>query len=100
MARGDDQPGSDLDLLVLVRTPDEEDLVRGQIAEHAAEWRARFGMSVSPVVMSLDRARDRYAKADPLLIDAARDGRMITGAAPIAELLVGATAMPSSEPPT
>lgn len=85
-ARGEDQPGSDLDLLVLVRTPDDADLIRSRIAEQAPRWRARFGITVSAVVMGFDRARRRHAAGDTLLAQAARDARMIVGA-PLGEIL-------------
>ena len=91
MARGEDQPGSDFDLLVLVEAADDAMMVRDRLAEHAPSWRARFGINVSPVVIAVDRARTSYAAGNSLLIEAARDARMIIGAVPLAEILAGAT---------
>lgn len=99
MARGEDRPGSDLDLLVLTRTADAAEAVRERIAEQAPAWRTRFGVTVSPVVMAIDRVRSRHAAADPLLLQAARDARMIVGAAPLADLLAGAAPPPSAGKP-
>jgi hypothetical protein len=94
MARGEDRPGSDLDLLVLTRTTGDLEVVRERIAEHAPTWRRSFGVTVSPVVMAVDRARNQHAAGDPLLLQAARDARMIIGAAPLLDLLTGAVAAP------
>lgn len=85
-ARGDDDPGSDLDVLVI--TPDARDAeaVHDVLAARAPALRTYFGVVLSPVVLGLATARQQAGGTDSFLRDAIREGRRIYGR-PLEELL-------------
>ena len=78
-ARGDDVPGSDLDVLVI--TPDERDAeaVHDALSGRAPALRTYFGVVLSPVVLDLAAARRQAASPDSFLRHAIREGRRIYG---------------------
>ncbi len=89
VARGTDQATSDLDLLILARDRRAATRVRAAVADAQADLRARFGITVAPVVLSVTEARRRFARGDTLLKAAARDTRMVAGNEDLAEVLRG-----------
>lgn len=78
-ARGDDRPGSDLDLLVVTRTQDDVADAHPHLVEASPTLFDRFGLELSPVVISVDQLL-RQADAGDGVIDAViRDGRQDAG---------------------
>lgn len=65
-ARKEDQPGSDVDLLLVTDAQNKE-----RLAEKARRFGKRFiaeyGVRFSPMALTTSEARARYKKADPLL---------------------------------
>ena len=54
-ARGDAQPGSDIDVLLLVDTSREDISARNwQVGDHAAEFLMKHGIMISPIVENRD----------------------------------------------
>lgn len=92
-ARGDDTPGSDLDLLVVTPDPRTAEAVHDTLSAHAPGLRTRFGVVLSPVVLDDATARRQAAGGDSFLQDAAREGRRICGA-PLEDILNGDTRTP------
>jgi predicted nucleotidyltransferase len=82
MARGEAVPGSDLDMLVLVDDEASADAVRQALASVAPECFERFGLELSPVVMSSDRFRERAAAGDPFVAATAERNLRVTGKRP------------------
>jgi predicted nucleotidyltransferase len=78
-ARGEDTSASDLDLLVVVRDAQDEDRVHTSLSERAAELEKRFGLSLSPVVLTAERVRSMHASGHGLVHDVLRDGRSVLG---------------------
>jgi predicted nucleotidyltransferase len=87
-ARGDDAPGSDLDLLVLTGSAREAEAVHDLLSGHAPALRTCFGVALSPVVMDAARARRQAAGEDSFLRNVVRDGRRVHGQ-PLEDLLHG-----------
>jgi predicted nucleotidyltransferase len=85
-ARGDDVPGSDLDVLVI--TPDARDAeaVHDILSARAPALRTYFGVVLSPMVVDLSTARRQAGSTDSFLRNAIREGRRIYGK-PLEELL-------------
>lgn len=78
-ARGDAKPGSDVDLLVVVRDePAVEPVHDAVIGAYPELWR-RFGLRISPYVLDRDRVRERYRDGDPLMQNIASEGRTLYG---------------------
>jgi hypothetical protein len=73
-ARGDDRPDSDLDLLVVTESDDEDDDVWERLLDKQPVFQREFGVRLSPVVMSLDRLRQRAEDGDPLIAEVIKDG--------------------------
>lgn len=65
-ARKEDEPGSDVDLLLVTDAEDKE-----RLAERARKFGKRFiaeyGVRFSPMELTTGEARARYRKSDPLL---------------------------------
>lgn len=87
-ARGDTGPESDFDVLVLVEGEGRVSVVHDALSDAAPALRRRFGTRVSPVVLSVERARRQYRDGAGFLSDALNDARAVAGA-PLREVLVG-----------
>jgi predicted nucleotidyltransferase len=85
-ARGDDAPGSDLDVLVLTRGEAEVERVHRQLADATPELRRRYGLTLSPLVMSVAQLAKQAAAGDKLAEAVVREGRQIAGT-PVEQLL-------------
>ncbi|HEY7767030.1 nucleotidyltransferase domain-containing protein [Longimicrobium sp.] len=85
-ARGDDVPGSDLDVLVITPDARAAEAVHDTLSARAPALRTYFGVVLSPVVLDLATAREQAGSTDSFLRDAIRDGRRIYGKA-LEELL-------------
>jgi predicted nucleotidyltransferase len=89
-ARGQDRPGSDFDVLAVVREVGKVDVVHKTLAETAAEMYTRHGLRLSVVVMDLARLRTMHADGDALTRELLRDNRRIAGKR-LEELIDGGT---------
>lgn len=78
VARGADAPG-DVDLLVVVTRPADEEPVRAALLDATRAVEMRFQLAVHPVVLTRDELRDRAA--DPLIVAIAADGVLLSGRA-------------------
>lgn len=87
-ARGDDAPGSDLDLLVLTDSAEDAEAVHDLLSRYAPALRTHFGVALSPVVMDAATARRQAAGEASFLRNAIRDGRALYGQ-PLEDLLHG-----------
>jgi predicted nucleotidyltransferase len=80
-ARGDDGPGSDLDLLVVTRSDKDVGNVHSHLVQVAAPVLSdRFGLDLSPVVISVEQLVRQADGNDPLVGAVLREGRQIAGA--------------------
>ena len=73
-ARGDDAPGSDLDVLVVVRNANDKHAVLGAAALGNSDFMKRFGMRCSPVVFTLAEVKSRIRKKDRLMENILKEG--------------------------
>ncbi len=78
-ARGEAGPGSDLDVLVVVRGPKAREEVHLALAEPAPGLFTDFGVRLSPVVITLDRFRQQRDDNDPFIGEVRRDARHVMG---------------------
>jgi predicted nucleotidyltransferase len=85
-ARGDDRPESDLDLLVVTTTDEAVREIHGHVVEQASEMDERFGLDLSPLVISHRRLREQLAAGDMVMATAIREGRQVAGE-PLYELV-------------
>ncbi len=86
-ARGEDTPASDLDVFVVARTAADIEAMQTHIATVAPTLEATFGLRLSPVIMTLARARERLAARDPLLVALLRDARALPGIPDVADVV-------------
>lgn len=77
-ARGEARPTSDLDLLVATRA-EPADHVRDVLMDAIPEIERRFGLRISPLLLSKERVQERYRDGDPLMQNIHADGRTLYG---------------------
>lgn len=90
VARGSDEPGSDLDLFVVTAKDKEVDRVSERLIDAVPKWRDEFGVDVRPIVMSRRMSILQRDKPGSLIRNAVRDARVILGEIP-KELRLGQT---------
>ena len=78
-ARGDAHPGSDLDLLVIVKDADDVGSVRRAILAVDPALRERLGLRASPYVLARADAAARTSDGDPLMAAVRTEGRTLLG---------------------
>lgn len=86
--RREAKPGSDLDVLVVVRDRTERDRVFSALVDAGPDLWTRFGVRLSPVVMTVSQLRRHAADGDPFVAEVRRDARRIYGRS-IEELING-----------
>jgi predicted nucleotidyltransferase len=77
-ARGEARPTSDLDLLVVTQA-EPADQVRDVLMDAIPETERRFGLRISPLLLSKERVQERYRDGDPLMQNIHADGRTLYG---------------------
>jgi uncharacterized protein len=78
-ARGDAEPESDLDLLVIVRGQEARDRVHSALVDLAPGLSSEFGVRLSPIVITLDQFRLQVEENDPFISEVQRDARHVIG---------------------
>lgn len=89
-ARGDAAPGSDLDLLVVTSSAGAAEEAYSRLVDTAPDLERRFGLALSPVVITQAQARAQISRDDPFLRAVLREGRLVVGAE-LSELLADET---------
>lgn len=87
-ARREARPDSDLDLLVVVRDQADRDRMFSALVDVGPDLRSRFGVRLSPVVVTALQLRRQSAEGDPFVTEVRRDARRICGRS-IEELIDG-----------
>lgn len=78
-ARGDAQPASDFDVLVVERDSPSLEAALRAIDSHTGEMRARLGASVSVLGRTVDEALDLIERGDNFIEGVVRDGIVLAG---------------------
>ena len=87
-ARGEADPQSDLDLIVLVDTAQAGEAAYAALVEGSEALREEFGVRLSPVVLTLDQARRQKREQSTFMRSVVRDARRVHGP-PLEELIGG-----------
>lgn len=87
-ARGEANPESDLDVIVLIDSPKTTEEAYESLVAASEPFQKEFGVRLSPVVLTLDQARKQARQRSPFLRDLVRDARRVHGP-PLEELLGG-----------
>jgi predicted nucleotidyltransferase/predicted transcriptional regulator len=77
--RRDARPGSDLDLLAVVKNEPAVDPVRDALLNVGEVIRNQLGLCVSPLVLVAERAVERFREGDPLMREILEEGRTMLG---------------------
>lgn len=88
-ARRQPTPTSDVDLLVVTRSGQDQDKVERILEQHRGRLAERFGRAVSLLVVGRDELRRRLRRGDQLMREIIREGRAVAGKS-IAEVVGGA----------
>lgn len=81
-ARGDQTPGSDVDVALVAADPDKKSALESLIAAHASEFRGRFGASLSALTYSSEEAEALWDTSPNLAHSLCRDGIVVSGSSP------------------
>ena len=81
-ARGDQNPGSDVDVALLADGPDKKSALDSSIAAHASEFRSRFGASLSALSYTREEAERLWETSSELAESLHRDGIVVSGLSP------------------
>jgi predicted nucleotidyltransferase len=73
VARKQDLPGSDMDVLILVEGS-RKDRVSEKAASYGSDFIRHYGVRLSPIVLSVHEARQRLKKGDALVINIFSEG--------------------------
>lgn len=73
VARAEEAPGSDLDVLILSDTAGKRSLLE-KAGHYCTEFRGKYGLSLSPIVMTLPEAARKLRKGDGLLTNILAEG--------------------------
>lgn len=84
--RGEEEPSSDVDLLVV--TKNETKTVEDILLDRTMMFMKRYSNLLSFIVMSMDKFRADYREGDSFLHEVLRTGRVVTGELPL-ELVYG-----------
>ena len=79
VARKQEHPFSDLDLVVLVPSDASRKKVRALFESSEESFIARFGNRLSPLILPVAEFRKRYRNRDPLIMDVVNTGRVVSG---------------------
>jgi predicted nucleotidyltransferase len=79
-ARGEAEPRSDIDVLVVTRNGTDVGQVRDVLMDVGRSIEACLGPSLSAYVLPESRVRERYQDGDPLMLTVASEGRELFGA--------------------
>ncbi len=77
--RRDARPGSDLDLLAVVKNEPAVDPVRDALLNVGEVIRNQLGLCVLPLVLVAERAVERFREGDPLMREILEEGRTMLG---------------------
>ncbi|HID64673.1 MAG TPA: winged helix-turn-helix transcriptional regulator [Anaerolineae bacterium] len=87
LVRGEEEPFSDVDLLIVA---DDGVRARDVLEERAVNFLERYGNVLSLYILSLDEFRSLYQQRDELLREILAEGRVVAGQSPL-ELVHGAS---------
>jgi len=73
VARGQDVPGSDMDLLILANGGDKDRMVQ-KAARYSTEFQQHYGLRLSPIVMTPGEAARKVRTSDALLKNILTEG--------------------------
>lgn len=88
VARSDDRPGSDIDVLVITRTAADIAVVLSRLNDAGDRLRRRYGYALRPIAYALADARRRWRRRAQPLEGVMRDHVVLAGP-PLRELLDG-----------
>ena len=73
VARGEDEPGSDVDVLIICESADRNGLLE-KAENYAAEFHKKYGLQLSVIIMTPNDARKSLNSSKPLLKNILSDG--------------------------
>ena len=81
-ARGDQTPGSDVDVALVADDTDKKSVLESAIAAYASEFRSRFGASLSALTYTRREAEALWDTSPNLAESLRRDGIVVSGLSP------------------
>lgn len=94
VARSEEQPFSDIDVLAVTATEEDTAVVEQFFLQKNASLVPRFGNTVAALVVSVEGLRSRVAEGEPLMAEILQTGRAVYGIHP-ARLLLRSEPVPT-----
>jgi UTP:GlnB (protein PII) uridylyltransferase len=85
-ARGDDRPGSDLDVLVVTRSAEDAPGAHEALSRSAPLFDRDFGLDLAPMVISRQQFNQQAEAGDPVMAEILKEARVVAGL-PLDQLL-------------
>jgi len=79
VARGENKPGSDLDVMIVVENSLSVRKTTAGVQDKGGRFLAKFGVMLSPHVIRRRDFISRFDKKDKLIRNVIREGRVISG---------------------
>ncbi len=79
VARGENKPGSDLDVMIVVENSLDARKITSCVQDKGGKFLAKFGIMLSPHVIRRRDFISRFGKKDKLIQNVIREGRVIFG---------------------
>jgi DNA-binding transcriptional ArsR family regulator len=86
VARGESRPGSDLDLLVILKEPRKISQARELLGRRGAGFHDLYGFHLAPYVVGAGEFAERYDRKDKLIRNMVKEGLVVWGK-PLSEVL-------------
>jgi len=79
VARGEEEPFSDVDLLVVIPNEGNREAMRDCLVSRGEVFASQFGNMPSHLILGADEFREKYRRQDPLIGEIVSTGRVIYG---------------------
>lgn len=90
VARGEEEPYSDIDLLAVTQNKESKAKLKSLFSKRQEDFIRRFGNVLSPYIVTKADFKRRYQQNDPLIREAVKTGQLILGKRVSEVLLSGA----------
>lgn len=87
IARGNEREESDIDLLFVVKSPDEKKRFAALLSQIGSEFQVKFGKKISPYILTIEEFRRQHRKQEGVVKNAIEQGVVVYGR-PLTEVLL------------
>jgi hypothetical protein len=79
VAKGSETAGSDIDIMIVVKSADKKAVAAGRMEKASGFFISKYGNVISPVILSMAEFRSGYNRKNGLIMNIVRSGTVIHG---------------------